>query len=292
MSYIHPAAVEHLRKRWTRPDAYRFAPPGSPEPKMPGHLHSWAAVARAEEVKADAERAEQDAFERELLALRHELAKIRLDYELRRFQQKYSPDQPRVPAGNSDGGQWTDGEGSGAGGDGGQVLSDVTPDGVIPGAQYAENAPQRQYSVILADEEAPNGIGHTIRDHIGKSDEELLDIARRDWARYSVGRFEITEFRLAHGSFLSLESANDFVNRTLENDQSKVDRVANGQEKEATLDRRFGYPTGREVFRPTGDSDPYMRDTYGVRVVIRNDPRSENGYRVLTAFPINEDSKR
>ncbi len=24
---------------------------------------------------------------------------------------KYSPDQPRVPAGNSDGGQWTDGDG-------------------------------------------------------------------------------------------------------------------------------------------------------------------------------------
>src|ERR1041384_2070316 len=30
-------------------------------------------------------------------------------------QRKYSPDQPRVPAGNSDGGQWTSGGGSGAG---------------------------------------------------------------------------------------------------------------------------------------------------------------------------------
>jgi len=116
MSYIHPAAVEHHRKRWMRPDAYRFAPPGSPEAKPPGYLHPWAAVARAEEAKAAADEAERDAFERELLALRHELAKIRLDYELRRFQQKYSPDQPRVPAGSGrESGQWTDGGGSDTG---------------------------------------------------------------------------------------------------------------------------------------------------------------------------------
>ena len=119
MAYIHPAAVEHQRKRWTRPDAYRFAPPGSPEAKPPGYLHPWAAVARSERAAADEAKAraviEQDAFERELLALRWELAKMRLDYELRRFQQKYSLDQPRVPAGNSDGGQWTSGGGSGAG---------------------------------------------------------------------------------------------------------------------------------------------------------------------------------
>jgi hypothetical protein len=43
------------------------------------------------------------------LALRHDLAKLTLEYELRRFQQKYSPNQPRVPAGNPDGGQWTSG---------------------------------------------------------------------------------------------------------------------------------------------------------------------------------------
>lgn len=30
------------------------------------------------------------------------------------LERKYSPSQPRVPAGNPDGGQWTDGDGSGA----------------------------------------------------------------------------------------------------------------------------------------------------------------------------------
>jgi|GEM_PF-3345493 len=116
MSYIHPAAVEHQRKRWTRPDAYRFAAPGTPEAKPPGYLHPWAAVARAEEAAEDEARAraaaEQEAFEREVLALRHDFAKLKLEYELRRFRQKYSPDQPRVPAGSREGGQWTSQGGS------------------------------------------------------------------------------------------------------------------------------------------------------------------------------------
>jgi hypothetical protein len=292
MAYIHPAAAEHLRKRWMRPDAYRFAAPGTPEARPPGYLHPWAEVARAEEAKAAAEQAEQESLRADLEHLHRLVKDLRIDLALRRLRLKYSPDQPRVPAGNSDGGEWTSGGGSGAGRDSGQVLSDETPDGVIPGAQYAQNATPRKYSVVLADQEAPKGIGHAIREHVGKSGEELLDIARKDWARYSVGRFEITEFRLAHGSFSSLESANDFVNRTLENNPTKVDSVASGQDKGATLDRRFGYPTGTEVFRPAGDSEPYLRDTYSVRVIIRHDPRSELGYGVLTAFPVNEDSKR
>lgn len=44
--------------------------------------------------------------------LRQRLA--RPEYELRRFQQKYNPNQPRVPAGNPYGGQWTSGGGDAA----------------------------------------------------------------------------------------------------------------------------------------------------------------------------------
>ena len=119
MAYIHPAAIEHHRKRWERADAYRFAAPGAPEAKGPSTLHPWAEVARQEQMAADEARAraaaEPDEFEREVLALRHDFAKLKLEYELRRFHQKYSPDQPRVPAGNPDGGQWTSDGGSGAG---------------------------------------------------------------------------------------------------------------------------------------------------------------------------------
>jgi hypothetical protein len=143
MAYMHPAAIEHQRKRWERADAYRFAAPGTPEAKMPGTLHPWAEVARQEQMAADEARAraaaEQDEFEREVLRLRHDFAKLKLEYELRRFQQKYSPDQPRVPAGNSDGGQWTSGGGSGAGHDDGgaaQTLSEVS-DGTRPGDDAA-----------------------------------------------------------------------------------------------------------------------------------------------------------
>jgi hypothetical protein len=140
MSYIHPAAVEHQRQRWTRPDAYRFAPPGSPEAKPP-----WE---RAEPAPAhDAvSAAELDAFYAEHLEVRRQLADIKFALALRRIFRKYSPDQPRVPAGSHEGGQWTSG-GGGAGtqladaGDtsapAGLVLSDAGPDPIRPSAQLA-----------------------------------------------------------------------------------------------------------------------------------------------------------
>jgi len=111
MSYVHPAWLEHQRKRFTRADAYRLAPPGTPEAKPPGWLDPSATRVRLKEAQEDEARAraaaEQDAFEREVLALRHDFAKLKLEYELRRLQQKYSPNQPR-----DDRGRWTDGGGA------------------------------------------------------------------------------------------------------------------------------------------------------------------------------------
>ncbi|MDC7787597.1 hypothetical protein PQJ75_24375 [Rhodoplanes sp. TEM] len=56
----------------------------------------------------------------------------------------FDPNQPRVPAGNPDGGRWTSGGGGGpAAGDDSQILSDATPDNEwIPGAQYAQAGPR------------------------------------------------------------------------------------------------------------------------------------------------------
>ena len=53
-------------------------------------------------------------------------------------ERKYSADQPRVPAGNPDGGQWASGE-AGGGINDPRVISDATPDDIKPGAQYAQN---------------------------------------------------------------------------------------------------------------------------------------------------------
>ena len=51
----------------------------------------------------------------------------------------YDPNEPRVPAGNPDGGQWTDDGGNSSSSDQ-RVLSDETPDNTwIAGAQYAAN---------------------------------------------------------------------------------------------------------------------------------------------------------
>src|SRR5207302_9880208 len=111
MTYFHPAWLEHQRKRYLRADAYRFAAPGTPEAKPPGWLDpSMMRVRLKEAQEAEArqqELAAQEEYEGEVLALRHDLPTLKLEYELWRFDQKYSPSQPRVPAGNPDGGQWT-----------------------------------------------------------------------------------------------------------------------------------------------------------------------------------------
>ena len=69
--------------------------------------------------------ASYDAYRRrELLRLRRSLMRIqdealllRRDIAASRMRQrKYSPDQPRVPAGNTGGGQWTSGSGGGGSG--------------------------------------------------------------------------------------------------------------------------------------------------------------------------------
>jgi HK97 family phage portal protein len=146
----------------------------------------------------------------------------------------------------------------------------------------ADDDKQRKYSVNLADEEARGG--HTLRDHVGRTDEELLAEARRVRAR--IGPFTLG---LQKGSFLTQESANDFVNRVLEDNKELVDAVASGKQTQLTLNKRFGYVTGKEAYRPSGmDDAAYIRPTYEVRVLIRHDSRIDRGYRVLTAFPRNQ----
>jgi hypothetical protein len=61
--------------------------------------------AQEEEARAQAEAA-QEELERELLQLRWEVKKLKLEHELWLFDQKYSPSQPRVPAGSREGGRW------------------------------------------------------------------------------------------------------------------------------------------------------------------------------------------
>lgn len=122
-----------------RHDAYRFMPPGSPlyvgkdvvryfwpDPVCNQPLQSedvvdpaqWASE-RAELSAIKSELAELIAIRREraeLQAIKRELAKIRFEIKFRRllrdFKAGFNPNQPRVPAGSREGGQWTNGGGA------------------------------------------------------------------------------------------------------------------------------------------------------------------------------------
>jgi hypothetical protein len=129
------------------------------------------------------------------------------------LERRYSPDQPRVPAGNSGAGQWTSG---GGGGESDWNASDDSTDAstVAPRLRTAQNENRDRYVVKLNDEE---DYGHTIERHVGKSDDELLARIENERRRTTLGPLgSIVEYQPTVGSFDSKESANDFVNRVLE----------------------------------------------------------------------------
>jgi hypothetical protein len=193
-----------------------------------------------------------------------------------------------VPAGNSGAGQWTSG---GGGGESDWNASDDSTDAstVAPRLRTAQNENRDRYVVKLNDEE---DYGHTIERHVGKSDDELLARIENERRRTTLGPLgSIVEYQPTVGSFDSKELANDFVNRVLEANKELVDAVAEGKVPVATIDRLFGYRTGREAYLASGISTPVIRPTFAVRVVIHRDSKAENGYRVRTAFPINPRSR-
>jgi hypothetical protein len=175
------------------------------------------------------------------------------------FQRKFSPDQPRVPAGNSDGGQWTDGGGR------------------LEQIQYQ---PDKRPIDLL---EERNLGGHAIERHVGRSDAGLLNAVNGATGYYR--RVGALAEGLVEGSFPSLEAANKLVNSTIARNPDKVDKVVNGLSGKEDLDAVFGSPTGSEAYAATERSQPYIRKTYGVRVVIVPDRRSEKGTGLRPHFP-------
>jgi hypothetical protein len=96
----HDAWLRHQQSRWLRPDAARWVRPDAARFLQPG----------VDVVKA-----------------------------FPALARKYNPDQPRVPAGSSDGGQWTDGTSGGAGSLG---LVQITPrNDTIDGVRLAGDWP-------------------------------------------------------------------------------------------------------------------------------------------------------
>jgi hypothetical protein len=317
--------LRHDAHRWIRHDAARFVRPGfDPADVFP------TLARKAQPVQAptldDEFAAEIAAVRRVNQAMQDELNEVRA--ELARWRapdEKYSPTQPRVRAGNPRGGQWTDGDGGQGTGQGvgqdaaqgdlasltqpmGNVdIGDITgsselgdlfrikPDGTRTDAgnlsdsivKIAASDNPRFYTPVL--EEEDNNGGHTLRRHTERTDSSLIDWLNSKYRRTQTGNLEITQYPVAEGTFRSREEANDLVNQVLKRNTDTVDQVAAGKLEKAKLEERFGFVTGKEAYRPTGDSDPYIRPTYSVRVVIRHDTRSWRGYRVRTAFPVNDE---
>lgn len=262
MTYVADAYVAHQAARWMRPDANRWVRPDAARFLKPGTdvVSVFPALASAET--------------------------------------KYSPNQPRVPAGNgNESGRWTDGGGgvSRLSQPMGQInfgdspnfndlfgLFQITPaESDSTGLQLAQNDERQGYSVNLLEEREFGG--HALERHVGRSNESLLNDVRQA-QRYSRETGFSEELRV--GSFSSLQSANKLVNSTLSQNADKVDRVARGLSSRERIDGQYSSVTGLEAYARNERSQVNLRTTYGVRIVIVRDGRSNKGYRVDTAFPM------
>jgi hypothetical protein len=298
--------IRHDWQRWIRPDFARWIKPGvDPADVIPALARERAERQAAEErarAAADAELAAEIEHERRVLAaLSEEMKEVNAEmarWRRRRADEeaKYSPDQPRVPAGNSRGGQWTDGSTGGSiarpmgsvdGGDpgGSSELTDlfqVTP--AAPGTEGVQVAAEREggYPVDLLEERELGGHaieGHvTSRQSVVNAVQSSIDYARRNGD-------STTDMR--QSSFSSLEAANKLVNATISEHPDQVTRVVSGLSPKETLHSEFGSPTGFEAFARNENSRVILSDTYAVRVVIVPDGRIAKGFRVDTAFPTN-----
>lgn len=202
--------------------------------------------------------------------LRLYLVQRRFVRALGELVRKSRPDQPRVPRGVPEGGEWTIDLGSARQ----QRLA----------AERVRVAQVNGMGLVdLRDHEGIEG-AHGIAEHVGKSDAYLL--ARVGGGAFQVGAERVFKYRA--GSFSSLATANQLVNSTLALNRTIVQVVARGEQQDAYIIAPFGAPTGKEAFRSGLSSQPYIRTTTWVAVYIVHDSRMPGGYRIQTAYPRSE----
>ncbi len=186
---------------------------------------------------------------------------------------KYDPNQPRVPAGNPDGGQWTSGGGGGSESSG--------DEGGDSGVTLVSQDNETGYRIDLLEEEERGG--HAIKEHVGKSESYLKARVERE-AFAIVERGDSFE-GLGVGSFSSVAAATKLINSTLAQNRDIVNQVARGNLPRAFISSSFNSITGQEAYLARYSAQPFMRNTYGVAVVIVHDANSPKGFRIQSAFP-------
>ncbi|MEA2954014.1 MAG: hypothetical protein QOJ96_3534 [Alphaproteobacteria bacterium] len=117
MTQFRPAWLEHQRRRWMRTDAHLWRHPNASRWRVPNrklydgpqpHGHKESPGSYAEGVDLAAEREALLRWKSEFAAVKAEIKFQRL----LRTSKAFNPNQPRVPAGNPDGGEWTGGGGT------------------------------------------------------------------------------------------------------------------------------------------------------------------------------------
>ncbi len=101
MAYVHPAWEEYQRQRFTRPDGDRYLKP--PPFDHRAFIEEYRAAKAAEAARSAPVTCSLDDPEVRRLVAEIKLDLLRLQY----WCKAYNPNQPRVPKGNPDGGQWT-----------------------------------------------------------------------------------------------------------------------------------------------------------------------------------------
>jgi Bacterial CdiA-CT RNAse A domain len=302
----------------------------SPEPAMTTRYDQMVFDPRFE---AGFQIKQAQEFDAHLLALRRDLALVQFELNQRKARHarewralKYNPDQPRVPARNPQGGEWTRGGGSGGApsdsstpmaddpalsGDSDLIDFGVLPDwnsGWIEAPEPAAPADPQTSTGAAPDgtpveptAERPNNNprvnlleheniedGHTIREHVAKSEEYLLERVRQEQFWY-IKEYDSSRYYPPDGirasSFPSLEAANKLVNAAIAADPEKLARVVSGDLGIAVFKVRFGSWTGIEAYAAGMYSSAYIRDTNGVIVVVKPTKELLYGFRIHTAYP-------
>jgi hypothetical protein len=177
--------IRHDWRRWIRPDIARWMKPGvDPADVIPALARERAGL-EAKRAREEAARAAEDAAlaaeieheRRALAALNEEMKEVNAEMARRRRrvaedEAKYSPSQPRVPAGNPRGGQWTDRSGGQ-----GTVVNPSQDTGQGTEASLA----QPMGNVGFGDVSGPSEIGDLFRikpDDPSPNGEQVADVIR------------------------------------------------------------------------------------------------------------------